>query len=209
MLLSIACRQPVLTAASFLAAAFCDERCVAAAPLLILYLAVRYRQPDQRRQQRLLCGAIVAGALAWALLRWWLSRTFNLSMGTTGMLSRQILSHHLSSSLPGAFLDVFKACWTLPALAIAILASQRNWTLMAAFLGAFALAIGPAFVVWDFERSAAYAFAVLLISLYFLVGDKVASRKYLAAILVVNVLLSPPYMSILRIVGWALPHTAR
>jgi len=209
MLLSVAVRQPALSAASFLAASFCDERCVVAAPLLILYLAVRYRQPGQREHRIRLCAAIIAGALAWALLRWWLSRTCQLSMGTTGLLSREILRYHLSSSLPGRFLDVFKACWTLPAVALLTLVSQRSWALMVAFLAAFALAIAPAFMVWDFERSVGYTFAILLISLYFLVGDKVASRKYLAAILVVNVLLSPPYKSILRIVGRALPHAVR
>lgn len=209
MLLSVALRQPVLAAATFLAAAFCDERCVLAAPLLILYLATRYRQPSQTEQRNRLCGAIVAGALVWALLRWWLNRAFHLSMGTTGLMSREILHYHLSSSFPGPFLEVFKACWTLPALALLILVSQRNWALMAAFASAFALAIAPAFMVWDFQRSVAYTFAVLLISLHFLAGDKWASRKYLAAILVVNVLFSPPYKSILRIVGWVLPHAVR
>jgi len=209
MLLSVACRLPALAAFSFLAAAFCDERCVLAAPLLILYLAVRYRQPGQRSQRNRLCAAIVAGALAWAILRWWLGQTFHLSMGTTGLMSREILHYHLTSSLPGPFLEVFKASWTLPVLALLVLVAYRSWGLMAALLSAFALAIAPAFMVWDFSRSVAYTFVVLLISLYFLNGDREISRKYLAAILVVNVLLSPPYRSILRIVGWALPHTAR
>lgn len=209
MLVSVAFSWPLLSAASFLAASFCDERCILAAPLLILYLAVRYRQPSQTKQRNRLCGAIIGGALMWALLRWWLSRTFHLSMGTTGLMSREILHYHLSSSFPGPFLEVFKACWTLPALAIAILVSHRNWAFMTAFLSAFALAIAPAFVVWDFERSVGYAFVVLLISLHFLAGDREASRKYLAAILIVNVLLSPPYKSIFRIVGWVLPHAVR
>ena len=39
----------------------------------------------------------------------------------------------------------------------------------------------------------------LLISLYFLRGDKAASRRYLAAILIVNLLLISPGATIFRI----------
>jgi hypothetical protein len=43
---------------------------------------------------------------------------------------------------------------------------------------------------------------VLLISLYFLRGDRTVSRKYLAAILLVNTLVLVPGRSILRVVFW-------
>jgi hypothetical protein len=209
MLLSVACRQPLLSAAIFLGAAFCDERCVAAAPLLILYLVFSSRQHEQRAQGIARSLAIVSGVLTWGLLRWWLATTFRLSMGTTELMSWQILRYHLSSSLPGTFLEVFKASWILPAFAFLSLIAQRNWTFSAAFLSAFAVAIAPAFLVWDFARSVGYCFPVLLISLYFLRGDKEAARKYLAAILVINVLLSPPNGSIFRLVGKLIPHASQ
>ena len=37
LLLSIACRNPVVSCCSFIAAAFCDERCVIGVPLLFLF----------------------------------------------------------------------------------------------------------------------------------------------------------------------------
>jgi hypothetical protein len=129
-------------------------------------------------------------------------------MGTSGLMSWEILRYHLTSSLPGTFLEVFKASWTLPAFAFLSLIAQRNWTFAAAFVSAFALAICPAFLVWDFARSIAYGFVVLLLSLPFLKGDKEAVRKYLAAIVIINVLLSPPYESILRMIGKLIPHAS-
>jgi hypothetical protein len=103
------------------------------------------------------------------------------------------------STLPDVFLNVFKASWALPLFAVLSLALLRRWGWFLAFAGAFAVAIAPAFMVWDFDRSACYGFVILLISLYFLRGDKAASRRYLAAILTVNLLLISPGVTIFRI----------
>ena len=198
MLLSLACRQPLLAGASFVAAAFCDERCVMAAPLLLLYLVVRYQQDDQKAQRNRLLLAIVGGALAWFLLRWWLARTFGLSTGTTGLGSASIIATNLRTGLR-PLLEVFKASWILIPLALFTLWSRRKWVSAVTLLAAFGVALAPAFLVLDFQRSVGYTFVALLIALHFLWRDQEISRKWLAAILVVNVLFTPPGGSILRL----------
>jgi len=198
MLLSVACRKPLLAAGSFVAAAFCDERCVVAVPLLLFYLAVRYPHDEQQAQRRRLLLAIVGGVLVWFLLRWWLARTFQLSTGTTGLGSLSIIAANLRTGL-WPLLEVFKASWMLIPLALFILWSKRNWVSAVTLLVAFGVALAPAFLVLDFQRSVGYTFVALLIALPFLWRDQETSRKWLAAILVLNVLFSPPGGSILRL----------
>ncbi len=198
MLLSIACRQPLLAGATFVAAAFCDERCLVAAPLLLFYLVVRYQQDDQKEQRNGLLLAIVGGAVVWFLLRWWLARTFGLSTGTTGLGSLSILATNLRTGL-WPLLEVFKASWILIPVALVMLWSKRNWVSAVTLLAAFGVALAPAFLVLDFQRSVGYTFVALLIALHFLWRDQVKSRKWLAAILVLNVLFTPPGGSILRL----------
>ena len=204
LLLSVASRYPALSFCSFLVAAFCDERCVAAGPLLCLYFFVSHRQDGEKALRLKQCIAIVAAAGAWMLLRIWLAGALHLVTGTSQLMTREILINNFGKNLPGTFLGVFKASWTLPVVGLFSLVSRRKWASSWLFLGAFSLAAAPAFVVYDFERSLSYTFVVLLISLHFLWGDKKASRKYLAAVLVANLLLTSPLYSVLRIGQWLL-----
>ncbi len=206
MLLAVAYRSPIVAGISFLAASFCDERAILAAPLLILYLLIRYGQEDEPEKGRQLSMALIAGALAWALLRFWIAGTFHLSTGMADVATRDILQGTLGA-YPEPFLGVFRASWTLIVLAVLSLASQQKWISSAALVSAFTIAVAPAFMVWDFSRSLGYVFPFLLISLYFLRGDKEASHKYLAAVLALNVLYGPFNMTILRALGWLLPAT--
>lgn len=199
LLLSIATGNVLVSSVCFLAAAFCDERAAAAIPLLLLYLAFRHSGDQEKSLRRNLSIAILVGAGVWGLLRSWISIHFHLTMGTSDLATRAIFRQHMFSTLPDVFLKVFKASWVLPLFAVSSLALLRKWGLFVAFAGAFAVAIAPAFMVWDFDRSACYAFVALLISLYFLRGDKAASRRYLAAILIVNLLLISPGATIFRI----------
>jgi hypothetical protein len=201
MLFSVACRQPLLSAISFVVAAFCDERAVMAAPLLLFFVMVRFRDAGQLAQRRRSSIAIISGVALWAILRWWLAAAFKLSTGTTSLASFSVIQDSLGWNFPIVFADVFKASWVLFALALLSLASQRNRTSFATLLFTFGIAIAPAFVVVDFRRSVAYAFIVFLISLHFLRGDSEASRKWLAAILVLNILYTPLCESIVRITG--------
>ncbi len=169
-----------------------------AVPLLLFYLVVRYQQDDQKEQRNGLLLAIVGGVVVWFLLRWWLARTFGLSTGTTGLGSLSILATNLRTGLR-PLLDVFKASWILVPLALLMLWSKRNWVSAVTLLAAFGVALAPAFLVLDFQRSVGYTFVALLIALHFLWRDQVKSRKWLAAILVLNVLFTPPGGSILRL----------
>jgi hypothetical protein len=200
LLLSIASRNLLVSSGSFLAAAFCDERCAAAAPLLFLYFLIGLRQDTEKTIRLKHCLAIIVATGMWLLLRSWVAATFHLTMGTSQLATGDILRSNFGEKLPGAFLGVFKASWTLPLFGLLSLISLRKWVISAAFAGCFALAVAPAFLVVDFERSVCYTFIILLGSIYFLGGDRDASREYLAAILVANILLISPERSILRIV---------
>src|SRR5208283_5221640 len=83
LLLSIASRNLLVSSCSFLAAAFCDERCVAAVPLLLLYFVVSLRQDTEKASRLKHCIAIVVGAGMWPLLRSWVAGAFHLTMGTS------------------------------------------------------------------------------------------------------------------------------
>jgi hypothetical protein len=199
LLLSIASRSLLVSCCSFLAAAFCDERCVAAVPLLCLYFLVSLRQETEKSLRSRHCIAIIVGACLWVFLRSWIAGAFHLTMGTSMLATRAVLRYNFTN-FPAVFLGVFKASWTLPLFALLSLMSLRKWVISSAFVGVFALAVAPAFLVFDFARSVCYTFIILLVSLHFLWGDRDASRKFLAAILLVNILLIPAGQSILRIV---------
>lgn len=199
LLLSIASRSTLVSCGGFVAAAFCDERAVTAMPLLILYLLLSHGQDADKRLRRIQCVAIIVGAVMWWLLRIWLERSFHLMMGTSDLATRAIFRDHMGMSLPYILLRTFKATWTLPLFAILSLVLVRKWLFSLSFVGAFALASAPAFLVEDFDRSVCYTFVVLLASLHFLRGDRDTSRRFLAGILLVNILLTSPVHSILRI----------
>jgi hypothetical protein len=202
MTLSITCWVPLLSTLSFLAAAFCDERCLTTLPLMLFYVAVRFRMPDQLAQRRHIVAALISAVLLWALLRWFLMHAFGDSMGTSGIMSKEILRYHLTQNIPGALLNVFRASWSLPVFAIFSLIFGKRWRAGMILSASLALAILPAFLVFDFQRSVAYTFVVLPISLYFLQGEPALSNKSLAAILVANTLLASPGLSIVRVLSW-------
>jgi len=100
-----------------------------------------------------------------------------------------IVSQNLYN-LPEALITIFNASWALSAVALVSLVLQRKWLTSSVFIGAFTIAVLPAFLVVDFARSARYTFVVLLISVLFLWGDKETSRKILCSILLGNILLN-------------------
>ncbi len=198
LLLCIAFRNVVLCSFWFLAAAFTDERCVAAVPLLLLYFAVSHGRDEEKTFRRKHYIAILVGAGMWLLLRVWVAHTYHLTTGSSGLGDRWLVEQNLFEGLPHVFPNVFKMAWMLPLFAVFCLLRQRRWAASLVYAGAFAIAILPAFLVFDFDRSVCYSFTILLTSLYFLRGEKVAAQKCLAAILVLNVLWHSPGHSILR-----------
>lgn len=202
LLLTMASRSFVFASVSFIAAAFADERCVAAAPLLLLYFAVDPGQDERENRRRKLYFAIVFGAVIWWLLRLWVAHAFHLSMGTTLLATRSVITGNLMKSFPNVFLGTFMAVWAIPLIAVMCLLVQRRWGTSLIYVGAFAFALAPAFLVYDFDRSACYTFPFLLVSLFSLRGDKEGAQKYLAAMLVINVLLIAPGDSVLKTLAW-------
>jgi hypothetical protein len=189
LLFTIASRSALLSFGCFVVAAFCDERSVTALPLLIVYLMLRHNRDSDKSLRRKLCLAIVVGAVTWWLLRSWAASAFHLTTGTSEFVTWKIFRQNVANCSHYVLFSVFKASWTLPLFAISSLILLRKWKFALVFAGAFALAMAPAFLVLDFDRSVCYTFVILLVSLYFLWGDRSASRRYLAAILIINCLL--------------------
>lgn len=199
LLLSIASTNLLLCSFWFLAAAFTDERSVAAVPLLLLYFAVSLGRDEDRILRRKHYIAILTGVGMWLLLRCWVAHTYHLTTGSSGLGDRWLVEQNLVEGFPHVFPNVFKVAWTLPLFAVICLLRQRRWAASLAYAGAFAIAILPALLVFDFDRSVCYSFTILLTSLYFLRGGKASAQKCLAAILILNVLWHSPGNSILRI----------
>ncbi len=202
LLLSIASRNLVLSSFWFLAAAFEDERCVLAVPLVLLYFAISLPGNEEKTLRRKHYIAILFGVGMWMLLRYWVAQTYHLATGTSMLGMRSIIRDNLTGGFPYVFLDTFKVSWTIPLFAVMCLALKRKWAVLSVYVASFAFLFVPALLVIDFDRSICYTFIFLLTSLYFLRGGKEPARKYLAAILVLNVLLISPGSSILRIGIW-------
>lgn len=200
-LLSARClSHPWLAAISFLGAAFCDERSVTAAPLLLLYLILRCSQPAETTQRNQLVFAILATICVWIALRWWLSAAFHLSTGTSMLATSDIFRSHMTSrQTVFSLVGLFRASWIIPALTARRLILHKD-KLLPLLLAAFGIAIVPAFLVVDMNRSICYSFMVLLISLRLLwPNTNSAQKKFLAAVMLVNILISPPPKTILRL----------
>ncbi len=200
-LLSACClNRPWLAGFCFLGAAFCDERSVTAAPLLLLYFIVRCSEPTETKQRNRLVFAILGTIGVWVILRWWLSATFHLSTGTSMLATWEIFRSHMTDRQTlFSLIGLFRASWTIPALAVYRLIRDKEKMLATALLVAFGIAATPAFLVTDMNRSICYSFMTFLISLQLLRNHReLLPNKYLAAILIVNILIAPPSRTILR-----------
>lgn len=203
MLLSVCClSRPWMSGLCFLGAAFCDERSVTAAPLLLLYFIVRCSQPEEKTQRNQLLFAIVGMICVWMVLRWWLSATFHLSTGTSLLATWETFRGHMTSRQTFfSLVGLFRASWIIPALTVRRLILQKDWMLATSLVAAFGIAIVPAFLVVDVNRSICYTVMIFLISLRLLWHNADAPKKYLAAIMLVNILISPPSKTIFRLLA--------
>lgn len=179
----------------FLGAAFCDERSVAAAPLLVLYFFLRSTTALWKKQIL----ALSAGIVFWVLLRHCLALTFHLSTGTSMLGWSQLRLHMSSFDTLRALLGAFRASWVIPCVAIYRLVEQREWWLASCLAAACSLVIVPAFLVFDLNRSLCYVFIAFIISVRLLWKNGNAPSRLLAAILLINALMSPPSKTVLRL----------
>ena len=200
MLLSVCfLKRPWLCGVCFLGAAFCDERSVIAAPLLLLYLMIRYSQPQEKKQRDKLTFTLMGTIGVWLVLRWWLQAAFGLSTGTSLVATWDTFrAHVVDRQTYLSFVGLFRASWIILVLAVRRLILERKWLLAGWLVAAFGLVAAPAFLVVNFNRSLCYAFPIFLISLRVLWHDTEAPKKYLALVALANILLSPPSKTILR-----------
>lgn len=104
LLLSIASKNLVVSSCSFLVAAFCDERCVAAVPLVLLYFLISLRHDTEAFNRLKHCIAITVGLGMWLVLRSWAAGACHLTMGTSMLATREILRTNLEEVSLARFL---------------------------------------------------------------------------------------------------------
>ncbi len=203
ILLALCClRRPWLSIVCFLGASFCDERSVLAAPLLLLYVIVQHSQPGDRKRRNQLLFAFAATIAMWLALRWWLSATFHLSTGTSMVATWEIVHGHLTDRQTYlSFVGLFRASWIIPALAVRRLIQQEKYVRTVLLMAAFGIVAVPALLIVDFNRGLCYVFLVFLLSLRLLWHDAEAPKKYLALMLLANILMSPPSKTVLRLLA--------
>jgi hypothetical protein len=210
MLLAATCGSyPWLAALCFLPAAFVDERCITSFPLLVLYYWVRYSSAEQRSQRNRSILAIILSVAAWIALRLWIGRAFRLETGTSLIAGETALAHFTTFQTIPSLIGLYRASWIIPALALRRLIREQRWMLAVSMIFAFGCAVAPAFLVIDLNRSLCYAFMVFLISVDVLWRDSAAPKHYLAALMLVNILISPPTKSVFRLLAPEQKYAAR
>jgi hypothetical protein len=169
----------MLVAACVFFAAFTDERAICTAPLIILFRYWQLNPPfgetnarpnlHQLGQTSL---PVIAGVLAYAVVRLCISQRLGLVAGTSMMASPQIPIHHFYINYPATLFKVFEFLWLaliLMILNLAFSAKPRRGRLMVYVICMF-FAASPALLVWDFDRSIFYLMPAVIASICFTPG---------------------------------------
>ena len=182
-----------------LAAALTDERSLFTIPLLVTIQVLRCKTGN------ISCSQWKAGASGLGLslpvfigIRWYMATHLGMFTGRSSLMINDNLRHHLTSELPWTLVGIFKALWLFPLLGVAGLLASRKWKESFWICGGLGCAAAPAFLVWDFDRSLTYVVPALIGSLYLFGRDSTLNRRFVSAILVANMALTPPYQTIFR-----------
>jgi hypothetical protein len=206
---AIAVRPGWLVALSMVAAGFCDERALTAAPLVALFRWWEQNPPLGGAPGRSIppaaglgsvVAAVSAGVFAYVVCRGLVSVIFHLRTSTTMMDPETVLLYHFFVSYPAAIFGVFEFLWIFPVLLIGSMAFAPGGGSRRA--GAFGLcllvAAAPALLVWDIERSLCYLLPGILAAIIFCPEN--AGEKFTTALIVFtgSFLWLAPNASVLR-----------
>lgn len=201
-------RNWILTFLLIFFAGFADERVVASAPLVLLFHFLRDWEPEKLHSNftNLLFmilkkgSSVIAGVVTYAIVRVLITLFTGEKSGTSMLASIDILRAHLYNNYPQLIFKVFEFLWILPIIFIVEFGSQSSTKKIVAILFglAFAVAIFPAMVVWDIDRSLFYFLPGILLAICFLSVSLKNLRLILLAILFANFIWLYPSNSALR-----------
>lgn len=165
LLLSVASKRPLLIFSSVLAAAFTDERGLIASTGTLLFWAMGDEKISGGKaalstairsgwKQK---GAVVAAWLAYFGIRLYLGSKFGLNTGNTMIGNPLIIVNQLQNNIPYSALAVFEGLWLWLLIGFAGLLVERRYLAAGGYAGIFLFVGAISFLVWDFERSLAYA----------------------------------------------------
>jgi hypothetical protein len=188
------------------AAGFTDERAILAAPVIGLFRYWSVRPPlavapvPVRAGVMRLCGPLVAGVGAYALLRLTIGEVYDVRSGTSMIGGSPILRYHAFVSFPGKIFAVFEFLWILPLGLMGGLLNAPEGTRREALV--FALAVGcaaaPALLVYDIDRSLCYLLPVILLGAGFFPASPAVRRLMLWAVTAANLGWFQVHDSIIR-----------
>jgi hypothetical protein len=165
LLSTIYFRNPFLIFSGVLLAAFTDERAIVASAAALLYWLgaplIGLRYGSRPRGDAVVPLAIGMAWSTYFAVRLYLSYAFGLRSGTTEVFEFAIIWDNLARSIPYLLLTVFQGLWLWMATAMLALCVTRRIVLLCGFISTLACLLVLALSVWDFQRSAGYAFLLL------------------------------------------------
>lgn len=211
--------RPWLIGALVFTAGFTDERALIASPLVALYHAWRDSSLSGKNHASSFSPVswraglpIVLALAAYFITRLSISSLKNTHTGHTALATLGIFMSAYNEAPPIRLVDSFAGLWLMPLLFILCLQTRgaRPWGpwIYLAFMG---LAIGPAFLVLDFERSLCYLLPGVMLAVCLLPFEKAEKRGLLGMVLAFSLLWSVPGSTLAHLpekVGSFLHHQA-
>lgn len=201
LLSTIYFRNPLLIFLGVLIAGFTDERALlASAAALLFWLGAP--EPthtyDSRPRLRAAPLAIVMAWGAYVAVRLYLSHAFGLRIGTTEMFEFAMLWEHLARSIPYLLLTVFQGLWIWMAIGLLALFVSRRVFLLVAFAATLACVLVFALSLWDFQRTAGFAFLLLPVAWQAGGLERATIRSLARSCFMLGVCLVVPANTVLR-----------
>jgi hypothetical protein len=188
LLLSVWFKNPLLIFISVFLGSFCDERALINSWFVLVYWQMQVIQPRLYSKYSLTANgmAVILAWVTYAVCRYVLIRLYNFPTETGGIgLSVFLESRHY---IPIAVFSTYGMAWWVILAAFGILIVRKQWLLFAMLAAGLGASTIVALLVTDINRSLAYSFPILLISMGILCRNIEASE--LKKILIVLLLLS-------------------
>ncbi|MFN9623905.1 MAG: hypothetical protein ACK587_13910 [Cyanobacteriota bacterium] len=187
-----------------------DERILFLIPLSLIFhwTSVQTLFPSGQNLPRSLVAAmtavvregwpILSGLILYLLLRITLAFTANIHTGTSGLFDSALFYQRVFSDYPLRFFTVFEFLW-LPLLIFSVNFCFVGRPLFRLFVCTLILAVFPALVVWDLDRSLFYLLPAIIYSVALLPVSLQARRLLMLAIVSANLAWFSAAHSVLEI----------
>ena len=187
---AVAFRSPPVIIAAIVAACFTDERAVIASPLVLLYWAMRNSDGSKPSWFNLQTITVASAILLAGVIRLVLMFGYGLHIPIgagkdVGFSVLPLTLPTLQYELP----HVLAGLWLWPLVAGVILVRSRWWFSLLAMLGATAVVVGVAAMVFDVDRSLAYSLPLVFVAMAVAAWAKLGSQE-LRSIAILGFLIS-------------------